>query len=239
MFTVDNDNTDANYYHSLTGTSGTVYVRVTDTDQSQGNRNLDTVFVDYMVIRVDNDEGGDPPDGNPNGLSVTLTDDVNANLSWTDNSSNETGFRVERRIQGGDLVWGTVGETGADGTSFQDTGLAASTTFEYRVFAFNFAGDSALPSNVAEVTTGTPPPPPAIELFVAANKTRAVQTPLLTWNPAATMMDVYLNGGSSALATNVASGWTHETGNKKGGPYTYQVCETGTQVCSDPVTVAY
>ena len=53
-------------------------------------------------------------------------------------------------------------------------------------------------------------------------------------------MDVYLNGGGSPLAANIASGWTHDTGNKKGGPYTYVVCETGaTEACSDPVTVSY
>ena len=33
------------------GLSGTVYVRVRDTDQGQGNRDLDTVFVDHLFVR--------------------------------------------------------------------------------------------------------------------------------------------------------------------------------------------
>lgn len=236
MFTVNNGNTDANYYHDLTGTSGTIYVRVTDTDQGKGNRSLDTVFVDYMVIRVDNAGGGELPDVNPTGLSAAVADLVNVNLGWTDGSTNETGFRVERRVKE-DLTWNNVGETGPNGTSFQDTGAEA-TTYEYRVFAFNFTGDSVNPTNMVEVTTGTLPPPPAIELFVAANKIKGTQAPQLTWNPAGTNMDVYL--GDSSIASDVASGWSHETGSKaRGASYTYEVCEIGTTTCSDPVTVNY
>lgn len=239
MFTVDNADMDANYYHSLTGVSGTVYIRVLDTDQSQGNRNLDTILVDYMMIRVDNDAGGEVPDGNPSGLGAEATGHDQVNLNWTDGSGNETGFRVERRIQG-QSGWINAGETGANGTSFQDTDVAPATTYEYRVFAFNFSGDSPAPTNMVEVTTSDAPPPPAIELLVAADKNKGKHTPGLTWTPSATRMDVYFNGGSSPLVTNVTSGWTHQTGNKGGATYTYEVCETGgTTACSGPVTVNY
>jgi len=238
MFTVDNPDTDATYYHSLTGISGTVYIRVLDTDQSQGNRNLDTVFVDYMVIRVDNDAGGEVPDGNPSALAAEVIGHNQVNLSWTDGSGNETGFRVERRVKG-QSTWTNAGETGANATSFQDTDVAPETTYEYQVFAFNFSGDSAAPTNMVEATTEAAPPPPAIELFVSADKTKGKHTPTLTWNPSAVRMDVYFNGSSNPLISDVANGWTHATGNKGGATYTYEVCETGTATCSGTVTVTY
>jgi PKD repeat protein len=239
MFTVDNADTDAIYYQDLTGVSGTVYIRVLDTDQGQGNRSLDTVYVDYMMIRVDNDAGGEKPDGNPSGLSAEVAGPDQVNLAWTDGSGNETGFRVERRVKG-QSVWSNAGETGANATSFQDTGLAPSTTYEYRVFAFNFSGDSVEPTNMIEVTTDDAPPPPDVELFIAANKDRGKHVPTLTWIPAGSNMDVYFNGGSSPIAIDVASGWSHETGNKGGASYTYEVCVTGaTTACSGQATVNY
>ena len=45
-----------------------------------------------------------------------------------------------------------IATVGADVTTFSDTGLAASTTYDYRVRATNAGGDSAY-SNTAEATT--------------------------------------------------------------------------------------
>ncbi|MHC4155175.1 MAG: LamG-like jellyroll fold domain-containing protein, partial [Planctomycetota bacterium] len=61
--TADND---ANQSFELPGdTSGVVHIRVADTDQSQGNRTLDTVYIDHMFIRS---VIGPPPPG------VTITE---------------------------------------------------------------------------------------------------------------------------------------------------------------------
>lgn len=51
MFTVTkiaDDNNTQNY--PLTGVSGSIYIRVTDTDHTAGNRDLDTVYVDYIIV---------------------------------------------------------------------------------------------------------------------------------------------------------------------------------------------
>ncbi|MCK4299624.1 MAG: hypothetical protein KAX80_08820, partial [Planctomycetes bacterium] len=53
MLTVTNT-TDANTYQSYgmpNDINGPVYIRVMDTDQSQGNRTLDTIYVDHMYIK--------------------------------------------------------------------------------------------------------------------------------------------------------------------------------------------
>jgi regulation of enolase protein 1 (concanavalin A-like superfamily) len=74
----------------------------------------------------------------PTNLVATPASATQVNLSWTDNSNNETGFHVYRLIGS---TYTLVGTTTA--ASFQDTGLSAQTTYSYRVFAYNSAGESA------------------------------------------------------------------------------------------------
>ena len=74
-------------------------------------------------------------------------------LTWADNSSNETGFRIERSTDG--TSFAEIATVGANVVSYVDAGLPNSTTYSYRLCAYNTAGNSAY-SNVA---TGTTPPP--------------------------------------------------------------------------------
>jgi len=83
----------------------------------------------------------------PTGLRAEADDAGEVELSWRDDSDNETGFRVERRPDGGDFQ--TIETLGADAESFADAeGLAPAATYCYRVIAFNEHGDSG-PSNTA------------------------------------------------------------------------------------------
>lgn len=63
-----------------------------------------------------------------------------ATLTWTDNAGNEAGYKVEAKVDG---AWKVVATLDADATSYVATDLAAGTTYEYRVSAFNDAGASA------------------------------------------------------------------------------------------------
>ena len=58
--------------------------------------------------------------------SATAISASQINLSWTDNSSNETGFFVERKTGVGG-TYSQIATVGADVTSYSDTGLSAST----------------------------------------------------------------------------------------------------------------
>ena len=97
--------------------------------------------------------GGEPPTppAAPSALASAGTSDSTISLTWSDNSDNESVFVIERD---GQVLSSTVS---ANTTTFEDSGLAAATTYSYRVKARNSAGDSAW-SNSAEATTDTPPP---------------------------------------------------------------------------------
>ena len=63
-------------------------------------------------------------------------------LSWTDNSNNERGFRIERWLQAGG-TFAYVATQEANVPFYTDTSLLPATAYCYRVLAFNETGQSA------------------------------------------------------------------------------------------------
>lgn len=101
-----------------------------------------------------------PPPAAPGGLGATAVSTSQINLAWTDNANNEDGFTVERCTGASCTNFGQIASLGPNVTSYSNTGLAASTTYRYRVRAFNGGGSSAF-SNIAAATTQAAPAPPA------------------------------------------------------------------------------
>ena len=73
-------------------------------------------------------------------------------MSWTDNSNNEDGFRIERCTGNNCTNFAQIAQVGANVTSFNNTGLARNTRYRYRVRAFNAVGNSGY-SNIAKAKT--------------------------------------------------------------------------------------
>lgn len=94
--------------------------------------------------------GGSPVPNPPVSLVAVLATSTRIDLSWTDQSSDETGFSLERSVNGGGFTQRAV--LAANITSYQDSGLSSNTTYQYRVRAFNVAGNSTY-SNTAQATT--------------------------------------------------------------------------------------
>ena len=86
----------------------------------------------------------------PGGISGSAASSNQVNLSWTDDSSDEQGFRIERSQAGGAFV--QIASLGAGATSYSDTSVSPGTTYTYRVIAWNSIGSSA----PAETTVTTP-----------------------------------------------------------------------------------
>lgn len=78
-------------------------------------------------------------------------------VAWQDNSSDETGFIIERSIGAGSVLFTEVARTAANVTMFTEANLVPDQIYNYRVRAFNAAGASA-PSNTAVGSTGAPLP---------------------------------------------------------------------------------
>ncbi|MBL9206452.1 MAG: N-acetylmuramoyl-L-alanine amidase [Opitutaceae bacterium] len=101
-----------------------------------------------------------PPNG-PSGLQAT-SDASGIDLSWTDNANNEDGLRVERRLEGTD-AWTILVTLAAGAQSHRDSTAAPATRYDYRVQAFNAAGDAAAASN--EVTAARAPASTSLSLI--------------------------------------------------------------------------
>ncbi|MBX3328741.1 MAG: fibronectin type III domain-containing protein, partial [Nitrospira sp.] len=167
------------------------------------------------------------------GLSATAVSGPQINLTWTAATDNiaVTGYRVERCQGLGCTTFAQIATP--SGTTFSDTGLAASTAYSYRVKAVDGAGNVSVNySNVATTTTAADTTAPTAPTSLAA--TTGTNQITLTW---AASTD---NGGSglagyevlrcqgtgcttfTLIATVSTTSYT-DTGLAASTPYTYQV----------------
>ena len=87
----------------------------------------------------------------PAGLAATPLSGSTISLGWTDTSSNEESFMIERMT--GDALFGVIASPSTnDIAAYTDTSLTERTTFTYRVKARNSFGDSGY-SNESSATT--------------------------------------------------------------------------------------
>lgn len=118
--------------------------------------------------------------GAPGNLLANATSSVEILLTWADNSTNESGFRIERSSDG--VNFATVTTVGANVNGYSDVGLTPATTYHYRVSAFNNNGDSGF-SNAANATTNSIPPYAPSNLLATATAPTQIK---LSWSDNAT-----------------------------------------------------
>jgi hypothetical protein len=75
--------------------------------------------------------------GAPTGLSTALASTSSIALNWTDNSSDETEFQIERSTSGASNSYSQIATTGTGVTTFTNGALTDGTTYYYRVRAYN------------------------------------------------------------------------------------------------------
>ena len=172
----------------------------------------------------------------PSNLISSPVSSTQINLSWSDNSSNEDGFRLERcnlpAASCLDVNFTQITQIAANVTTFSDTGLLPQTKYTYRVRAFNSAGTSAY-SNLSEATTQAVPPTAPSNLTSSAASSSQIN---LSWSdnstsedgfrlercnaPAASCLDANFTQ-ITQTAPNVGS--FNDTGLLAGTTYTYRV----------------
>jgi len=214
--------------------SGTVYVRVVDTDRTASHRTPDTIYIDHMYIHAESAQGSPPLA--PSGLAAVPLSASSISLDWVDNSSDELGFELQRSTDQSN--WTNLPGPGADVVSVTDTGLMSATTYYYRIRAFNLSGSSGW-SGISSATTDSGPPPSDISLSLSGRKSRGVHIVDLLWTGTTTSsVDIYRDGVFLTTALD-GGNYTDNTGNKGGRSYTYKVCEAGTEICSATESIVF
>ncbi len=166
----------------------------------------------------------------PTNLIGTAASPTQINLSWTDNSTNETGFKIDRKIGSGNWVtdYGIV--SNADVINYSDTSVSAGITYTYRVSSFNSVGKSLTYSNEVTLTPIAAPVLPILTTTAAssiANTTAvsggtissdggaAVTTRGVCWstssNPTIALTTKTTNGNGTGAFTSSITGLTAGT----------------------------
>ncbi|WP_135851294.1 fibronectin type III domain-containing protein [Halorussus salinus] len=91
----------------------------------------------------------------PSDCTTSLSDN-DITLSWIDNSVNESGFRIERKRDGGSFS--EITTVGANTTTYTDNDLADGETYVYRVQATHASANPSNYSNEASATTALSAP---------------------------------------------------------------------------------
>lgn len=214
-----------------------ITVRVVDSDDTQGFRDLDSVHVEQLFLRTDLDPNDTPPTP-PSDLVASPVSSTEVQLTWRDNSLNERGFRILRSTNG--TSFAEVGTAAVDATEFTDNTASPNGSYWYQVLAYtaSFTGES----NIAgPVTT-----PDGIALQASGSKKKGSAVVDLTWEGGSSvqMVDILrsVDGGAwETIATvdRADGSYTDSTGIKGGPVIQYQVCAPGDTVCSNTVTIAF
>ena len=96
--------------------------------------------------------GGQTPAA-PTNLAANGTSTTVIRLTWTDNSNNETEFRIEQKVNSNFV---DIGAAAANATSIDVTNLTAGQTVTFRVRARNVVGDSGYSNEATGTTTQQP-----------------------------------------------------------------------------------
>ena len=149
------------------------------------------------------------PPSAPTGLTANAVSSTQINLAWTvvTDDVGVIGYRLERCQGAGCTSFAQIATPAA--TSFIDTGLVASTSYSYRVLAFDAAGNLSAYSNAVSVTT------PAVSGTLATRfdfnfdgKSDILWRESATGLNAIWQMDGTTLAGSALIPSVSAPGWT-------------------------------
>lgn len=170
-------------------------------------------------------KGIDPIPIAPSNLVATGISTSSIALSWQDQSTNETSFKIERKVNAGNFQ--EIATVNADITVFSDAGLLKATNYTYRVYALNAAGKSLSYTNEASATTFDDIPSTSNDLQALAIAKDKIQ---LSWSDIATNESGYKierknQSGTFELVSSLqanASGFTDQN-LLNNSIYTYRV----------------
>jgi titin len=177
----------------------------------------------------------------PSNVSATALSSTSIRFQWSDNSSNETGFRVKRWSVPDGQVWIDVATVGAGVTTFTDTGLQANVGYWYYACAYNSGGEMC-PAGWLGATTLPPPLIAPSGLIATPLSSTSIQ---FTWVDNSSGEDGFRvktwTGSAWVLTATVAANTQQylDIGLAPNSPYTLSVCaftNAGAEACASNVS---
>jgi hypothetical protein len=179
----------------------------------------------------------------PSNLVSTESGTNYLNLNWTDKSTDESGFLLERSTDG--LSFTQIAALPANTTTYTDNNLQANTLYNYRARAWNSSAYSSY-SNVAVAATAVvnsvPNPAPAATFELGANsyKVKGLQKVDLGWSGSQSQtVDIYRDGSKLRNAVVSTGNYLDNIDRKGSGTYSYKICEAGNNICSNTAVVSF
>lgn len=162
----DNSFNETNFVieYKTTGSFSTITTTVIDINSVSVSGLLPSTTY-YFRVYAKNSYGNSTPSNeimvsttmgsaNPPNAPLNLASGVTLNsvlLSWQDNSIDETGFRIERKEGSG--AYDLLDVVGANNATYTDNSVKASTTYTYRISAYNINGNSSFSNEEVVVIT--------------------------------------------------------------------------------------
>lgn len=160
----------------------------------------------------------------PSGLTAVAQSSSSVLLGWTDNATNETNYRVERKTGG---AWTELPLLPPGSSSFTVTGLTAATSYTFRVRAKNNAGFSGYSNEAAATTQSSLPATPT---GLTAEQLSATQARLQWQDKSSNETDFAIevtspyHTGFVEIAAAAANATSHVVSNLDADvPYTFRI----------------
>jgi hypothetical protein len=118
------------------------------------------------------------PPAAPSNLAATAVSTSQIDLTWVDNATNEGRFKIERCLGSGCTNFAQIAQVGAGVANYSNSALASSTTYIYRVRAYNGGGDSSYSNTATATTSAASPAPVAAPINLSATTVSATRIDL-------------------------------------------------------------
>jgi hypothetical protein len=200
---------------------------------------------DNIAIEVKIPEN-DPPSA-PSGLASNAVSYKKIILKWTDQSSNEDGFIIERKKRGCNSLeqWNKITTVSENINIYNDLDIESDCQYSYRIKAYNGFDDSDYSNCNTTKTSSYGSPSSPINFDVTYSSPSKVK---LSWNEGSskvTKFEIYKKAGSGSWNFFATSGPdvlnyidTKATGNQTATSYCYYVQACNDSGCSPPTYAA-
>lgn len=169
----------------------------------------------------------------PTGLAVSIGSDQTATLTWTDNSTYNTTYLLERKIGSGAYVTVDDAIPGSDSSYHDDTVLLINQSYTYRLTAY-YTQQGQFSTSVTVVVDVPPEAPQNLQAFPKSDVTGNISVQLV-WDKysryeTGTLIERSPDGSSWSTLVTTERGVTQyeDTGLTVNTTYYYRVSSVGT-----------